>query len=257
MTKFLCWGRNIAAALEEIPRAAAPIVLQLEDLDAAKTQQRLLAMQATIERLEAKVAHLEAMRLGLDTIRGQPKNCMYYTGLPQFSVFQCLFNFFEPRASKMTYWHGDKKRNEKAKGRPREMDLIDEFFMVLVRLRTGMAGKEIARNFGISEGQVSKVFTTWINFLQRELRAITLFPTVLEIQEHLPDAFHNFPNTRVVLDGTEVRIEKPSSLRAQRQTFSSYKHYNTYKAVVGCTPDGYICHVSDLWGGVCLRPDDC
>ncbi|KAG0431858.1 hypothetical protein HPB47_021388 [Ixodes persulcatus] len=34
-----------------------------------------------------------------------------------------------------------------------------------------------------------------------------------------------------------------------RQTFSPYKHYNTYKAIVGCTPNGYICYVSGLWGG--------
>ncbi|XP_040073250.3 uncharacterized protein LOC115319271 [Ixodes scapularis] len=112
-----------------------------------------------------------------------------------------------------------------------------------------MVGKEIARNFNISEGQVSKVFSTWNNFLQQEVRALTPFPTVLENQENLPDAFHRFPNTRVVLDGTEVRTQKPSSLLAQRQTFSLYKHYNTYKAVVGSTPKGYISYVSELRGG--------
>lgn len=121
--------------------------------------------------------------------------------------------------------------------------------MVLVRLRTGMPGKEISRNFGISEGHFSKLFATWINFLQRELEGLTCLPTCAQLQAYLPSAFSKFPDTRVVLDGTEVRIQKPSSLAAQRQTFSTYKHYNTYKSVVGCTPDGYVCHVSKLWGG--------
>ncbi|XP_029823565.2 uncharacterized protein LOC115309461 [Ixodes scapularis] len=111
-----------------------------------------------------------------------------------------------------------------------------------------MAGKELARKFNISEGQVSKVFVTWIKLLQRQLRVLLLSPTVAEIQPSLSNAFHKFSNTRAVLDGTEVRIQKPSLLLAQRQT-SPYKHYNTYKAVVGCTPEGYICHISELWGG--------
>ncbi|XP_064456557.1 uncharacterized protein LOC135367286 [Ornithodoros turicata] len=121
--------------------------------------------------------------------------------------------------------------------------------MILVRLRNGMSGKEISRNFGISEGHFSKVFATWINFLNHELKSITSFPTVDQIKPHLPKAFMKFPNTRLVLDATEVRIQKPSSLKAQRQTFSHYKHYNTYKVVIGCTPDGYISFVSRLWGG--------
>ncbi|CAN7941798.1 unnamed protein product [Ixodes hexagonus] len=207
-------------------------------------QQKILELQAENKRLQAKVEHLKARQLTLETIPKSPRDCIFYTGLPQFSVFEGLLNFLEPRAARMKFWH----TNGGIRGRTRE-NVANEFFMVLVRLRRGMAGREIARLFGISEGQVSKVFATWINFLQRELRAVTLFPTVSELQHHLPDAFHKFPNTRVVLDGTEVRIQKPSSLLAQRQTFSPYKHYNTYKAVVGCTPNGYICHVSKLWGG--------
>ncbi|CAN7945077.1 unnamed protein product [Ixodes hexagonus] len=222
---------------------------KLQDLKIAKMQQANLDLQVDRDSLQAKVTNFEARQLGLHIIRENPKQCIFYTGLPEFSVFDALFEYLEPRAAKMAYWLNEKKAGGEAKGRAREMHLIDEFFMVLVRLRTGMAGREVARNFGISEGQLSKVFATWINFLQRELGALTLFPTVSEVQEHLPHAFHKFPNTRVVLDGTEVRIQKPSSLLAQRQTFSPYKHYNTYKVVVGCTPDGYICQVSELWGG--------
>uniref|UniRef100_A0A224Z9Z9 THAP domain containing, apoptosis associated protein 2 family protein n=1 Tax=Rhipicephalus zambeziensis TaxID=60191 RepID=A0A224Z9Z9_9ACAR len=65
----------------------------------------------------------------------------------------------------------------------------------------------------------------------------------------MPLAFSDFPNTRVVLDCTEIRIQKSSKLKAQRQTFSAYKHFNTFKALVGVTPDGYICFVPELWGG--------
>ncbi|KAH6937660.1 hypothetical protein HPB50_003555 [Hyalomma asiaticum] len=101
----------------------------------------------------------------------------------------------------------------------------------------------------MSESTVSRTFATWVNFLQRELRHLTTFPTRDDIRPHLPKSFYDFPNTRLILDATEVRIQRPSSVNAQRQTFSSYKHYNTYKALIGCTPDGYITYVSRLWGG--------
>ncbi|XP_064476199.1 uncharacterized protein LOC135390138 [Ornithodoros turicata] len=112
-----------------------------------------------------------------------------------------------------------------------------------------MPGREVARNFMLSEGHFSRIFATWINFLVHKLKAITTFPTVENIKPYLPKSFQGFENTRLVLDATEIRIQKPSSLNAQRRTFSTYKHYNTYKAVIGCTPDGYIAFVSKLWGG--------
>ncbi|XP_037568234.2 uncharacterized protein LOC119449121 [Dermacentor silvarum] len=187
--------------------------------------------------------------LTLSVIELSPKACMYYTGLPSYDVFQSLFEYLEPRASSMSYWGWTKKSGSETRGRPKESSLATEFFMVLVRLRIGMPGKEIARNFMMSESQVSRTFATWINFLERELTAITSIPSQDEIRPHLPRSFRFFENTRLILDATEVRIQRPSSLGAQRQTFSTYKHYNTYKVLVGCTPDGYIAFVSRLWGG--------
>ncbi|CAN7943187.1 unnamed protein product [Ixodes hexagonus] len=217
-------------------------------LKIAQMQQRILSLEADNTRLQVELRHHEARRLSGDFIRHDPKQCIYYTGLPEFAVFEALYGFFAPRESQMQYWSRSQKSNE-TKGRPRELELIEEFFMALVRLRTGMAGREMARNFGVHEGTVSRVFSTWINFLQRELSTLTRFPSLHEIQMYLPHAFRHFPNTRIVLDRTEVRIQRPSSLVAQRQTFSPYKHFNTYKAVIGCTPDGYISYVSELWGG--------
>ena len=49
----------------------------------------------------------------------------------------------------------------------------------------------------------------------------------------------------VVIDCFEVFIERPSNLLERAQTFSSYKHHNTVKVLVGITPQG----VSEAWGG--------
>lgn len=121
--------------------------------------------------------------------------------------------------------------------------------MVLVRLKTGMAGRELARNFMMSPTQVSRIFATWINFLEQELEQLTKLPTREAIAQYLPKSFKGLENTRLVLNATEVRSERPSSFHGQRQTFSPYKHYNTYKVLIGCTPDGYVAYASRIWGG--------
>jgi len=59
----------------------------------------------------------------------------------------------------------------------------------------------------------------------------------------------DFPNTQVVLDCTEIFIEKPSSHVAQWQTWSEYKHRTTMKLLIGVTPNGTVNFVSRLWGG--------
>ena len=56
------------------------------------------------------------------------------------------------------------------------------------------------------------------------------------IDEHFPKGFKNmFPTTRLTLDATEVPIQRPQNCDAQRITFSTYKHRNTAKTMIGVT----------------------
>ena len=66
----------------------------------------------------------------------------------------------------------------------------------------------------------------------------------------MPDSFKQmYPSTRVVIDCTEVFIEMPSSFRSQSVTYSSYKHHNTAKALIGISPSGAVPFVSDFYAG--------
>ena len=58
-----------------------------------------------------------------------------------------------------------------------------------------------------------------------------------------------YPKTRVVIDCTEIFIEKPSSCRSQSITFSSYKNHNTAKGLIGMSPSGYPSFISSLYAG--------
>ena len=53
----------------------------------------------------------------------------------------------------------------------------------------------------------------------------------------------------VVIDCFEIFIDKPTNLLARAQTFSSYKHHNTIKVLIGISPQGAISFVSEAWGG--------
>ena len=53
----------------------------------------------------------------------------------------------------------------------------------------------------------------------------------------------------VIIDCFEVFIEKPTNLMARAQTFSSYKHHNTIKILIGITSQGTVSLVLEAWGG--------
>ena len=53
----------------------------------------------------------------------------------------------------------------------------------------------------------------------------------------------------VITDCFEIFIEKSSNLLAGVQTFSSHKHHNTTKVLIGITPQGTISYASEAWDG--------
>lgn len=58
----------------------------------------------------------------------------------------------------------------------------------------------------------------------------------------------NYSSTRVIIDATEIYIQRPSDPYAQQLTFSSYKNNNTAKALAGITPSRAFSFVSELHG---------
>ena len=48
-------------------------------------------------------------------------------------------------------------------GAARSLSLLDEFFLVLVRLRLGLLKRDLADRFGISESSVSRICKSWMH----------------------------------------------------------------------------------------------
>ena len=75
------------------------------------------------------------------------------------------------------------------------------------------------------------------------------WPSKELVKRHLPKCVFKYPRTRVIIDCTEVKAEKPSAPSSQKVTWSDYKSHNTFKLLVGITPSGAFSFISDLYSG--------
>ena len=120
--------------------------------------------------------------------------------------------------------------------------------ILLMRLKAGLFVQDLADRFGVTISLVSRICITWINLLYYECKDIFPFPTQELVCKNMPEEFAEFATTRIILDCTELFIQCPSALLAQSETWSDYKHHNTWK-LLGVTPNGQVSFLSYLWGG--------
>ena len=80
------------------------------------------------------------------------------------------------------------------------------------------------------------MFKTWINVLSFKLKEVFTWPSRDMIIARTPVQFRKYPNTRVIIDCTELYIKRPTSLQSRAITFSHYKRHNTFKSLVGISP---------------------
>ena len=178
----------------------------------------------------------------------------FYTGFPNYEVFGIALSFLgRDAASKLVYNNTDQNdtpKREKA-GPKRTLSVEEEFFLVLCHYKVGLLEEDLAARFRISEGLVSRIIVTWTKFMCYRFKELyTFFPDRQIIGLHKPACFKNkCEGTTVIIDATEIYIEKPSDPEAQQLTFSTYKNTNTLKALVVITPSGSVCFSSDLYGG--------
>ena len=106
--------------------------------------------------------------------------------------------------------------------------------------------------FGITTGTGSRIFITWILFLEKELGFLLPFSTKEELREiSKPNCFKKncFKNLRAIIDCTEFYVEKPGKPSSQRSTYSQYKSSNTFKLLISMSPILHFNFVSKLYSG--------
>ena len=211
--------------------------------------ERSAVMQAKLAD-EAKVKH----DFCLDRFKCDDKKIRYYTGFVTYGMLMACFNFLLPSAKEMRTWQGKRtptsERNSDKSGPKSKIPLQEQFFMVMVRLRLGLNVEDLADRFYVSSSTISRIFTTWINLMYVKFKELPMWMSRSKVDKWMPSCFKKwYPSTRVIIDATEFFIQKPSSLARQSATWSSYKNHNTFKVLVGISPDGTMVYISHLYEG--------
>ena len=189
--------------------------------------------------------------LFMENITISDKTCMFWTGVMTLSTLNFIFEWVSPCAEQMTLWMGKKRHNERpCKPRKRILSLFEEFVLVLVRIRRGLDTEVLATLMGISQAHVCKIFISWVNLLHKCFLPLLEWPTADIVSHNMPKSFRkHFPSTRVIIDCSELFVQTPRALHAQRTTWSSYKSHNTFKFLLGIAPSGQITFLSKLFCG--------
>ena len=123
--------------------------------------------------------------------------------------------------------------------------------MVLIKMRLNVPLQDLAYHFVVSVTTVSRIFAFWMVVMDVRLKFMISRTEREQLWQTMPMCFQYAfgKKVTVVIDCFEVFVERPSNLLARAQTFSTYKHYNTIKVLIGITPQGNISFVPEAWGG--------
>ena len=135
------------------------------------------------------------------------------------------------------------------KGRATSLRPLDEFLIVMCRLRQGFPEDHLAQLFNVSASTVSRIFITWVNFMFFKFGEIKIWSS-RKLIDTMPKSFKGtYKSTRVIINCTEVRCQMPSSLQLNWELFSAYKNHTTFKGLVGISPSGAVTFRSQLYTG--------
>ena len=148
----------------------------------------------------------------------------FYTGLTAMSVVMAVFDLISP-----------------ALPARKSISKFQQLLITFLRLRLNLSVQDLAYRFGVHASTVSRVFQTCVHVMFISMAFLVKWREREELKLTLPACFREkFSLCAVIIDCFEVCIDRPSCLLARAQTWSSYKHHNTAKFLIGITPQGTV-----------------
>ncbi|XP_067019434.1 uncharacterized protein [Acropora muricata] len=141
-------------------------------------------------------------------------------------------------------------RETKTRPSAHKLQVEDEFLMVLMKLRMGLSNIDLGERFNLSDSAINNILLTWLNYIYEVLGSLKIWPHRDVILKNAPQEFiDKYPNNTVIIDATELKIQVPSALQKQSESYSSYKSHTTFKSLIGVDPNGGIMFISQLYEG--------
>ncbi|KAJ8668900.1 hypothetical protein QAD02_000159 [Eretmocerus hayati] len=121
--------------------------------------------------------------------------------------------------------------------------------LCFIKLKLNVSFRCLCVFFGITRNVCASQFYYMVRLLAKILRNAIYWPTKEECLKSMPKCFKGFEKTRVVLDCTEIPVEKPRCLKCRLRLYSFYKSCETLKILIGISASGLIIFLSDVYGG--------
>ena len=159
----------------------------------------------------------------------------FHTGFPNFKLLKAIFDHV-------------------SKGLPTDgvtkLSRVCVFHVETKNKRT-IPNEGLAYQFGVCKATISKIMVKWLKLADIRLSGLIHWPDRNSLQKTMPECFKKSfgAKVKVIKDCFEIFIERLSNLLVRVATWSNYKHHNTTKVLLGITPQGVVCFVSDCWGG--------
>ncbi|XP_029558546.1 uncharacterized protein LOC115155760 isoform X1 [Salmo trutta] len=174
---------------------------------------------------------VDKMSLSETSFRNDPEKVRFYTGLPNYFVFETVMWLLAP------HMNGTKNMVKLSK--------FQQLLLTLMRLRLDLKNQDLAYRFGVKVGTVTRTVLRMVNVMSTTLVPTAVFwPSRAELRKNLPAALHStYPDCAVIIDCFRVTLEKPGSevnLLCQGASAGS----NTLKYMIGMAPQGVVTFVS-------------
>ena len=159
-------------------------------------------------------------------------DCLFNIGLPERHIFSAFYDLIAPYLPEK-----------------RKLTKFSRILMFLMKLRLNVFDDDIGFKFGVHASTVSRNFHRVLDVAAAKTAFLIQWPDRDILWLTMPVAFRKFfKKCCVIIDCTEIFIERPSDLLARAQVWSNYKHHSTLKVLIGITPQGTVSFVSPCAG---------
>jgi len=138
---------------------------------------------------------------------------LFYTGLPNWSLLLCLFNF-------------EKISSPELKSSRGISSAFQKILLGLICMKLNLSGRDLGYRFGgICDATVSRSFphVTVLDVLYHRFEPLIIWPDKDSLRTTLPmDLRKHYPNSVVIIDCFEIFLHRPLNPLARGQNFSSY-----------------------------------
>ena len=235
------------------------------DVSKHELSYKLEAMMMMRNAAKSKKSTNIVSNISYELIKENSELMKHFVGLTP-EQFDVLYNFLNDVCplQNISYWSyaskGKRKCDRATKSRATnsisKWSSREKLYICLLRLRTGFTIKTLSVLLStpdkpIKGTAVRDIFTTFIQLMYKIFREMedVMFPTRETLRRFLPRVFKTMKNVRCTVDCTEFRIQTSRNFAQQGNTYSQYKHSNTFKCLIAVTPNGGACFVSDLFEG--------